>query len=144
MVEGHNKPYDGDHINFCRVFDFSRAYAVVVNGAWWNPCGHMLLNTGGKGGWYFHIAEVRGLPKFMNEAGYQRYLKENNKREIRRTYVKIKDPAASNRKLEELLSKPWTWFLMPNNCAGFVEEVLQAGGTSAGLYSNCPTAETFR
>ncbi len=26
----------------------------------------------------------------------------------------------------------------------FVEEVLQAGGTSAGLYSNCPTKETFK
>ena len=58
--------------------------------------------------------------------------------------VSIQNPDASNRKLEELLAKQWTWFVLPNNCANFVEEVLQAGGTSAGLYSNCPTLETFR
>lgn len=136
--------YDGDHINVCKVFDFTRAYAVVVSGARWNPCGHMLLNTGGVGGWYFHVAEVRGRPKFMDEAGYKRYLTENGKKEISRTFVKIPDPGACNRKLEELLLKQWTWFLLPNNCVSFVEDVLQAGGTKAGLYSNCPTRETFK
>lgn len=136
--------YDGDHIDFCMAFDFTRAYAVVVSGAKWNPCGHMLLNTGGTGGWYFHVAEVRGRPKFMGEAGYQRYLIENGKKEVSRTFVKIPDPDACNRKLEELLLKQWTWFLLPNNCASFVEDVLQAGGTKAGLYSNCPTRETFK
>ncbi len=136
--------YDGDHINFCQEFDFSRAHAVVVSGASWNPCGHMLLNTGGPGGWYFHVAEVRGRPKFMKEEGYRRYLKENGKKEIFRTPVMIKQAAGCNRKLEELLAAQWTWFLLPNNCARFVEVVLQAGGTSAGLYSNCPTREIFR
>jgi hypothetical protein len=136
--------YEGDHINFCQAFDFTRSYAVVVSGAKWNPCGHMLLNTGGGGGWYFHVAEARGRPKFMGEDGYKRYLAENGKKEISRTFVKISDPGACNRKLEELLLKQWTWFLLPNNCASFVEDVLQAGGTKAGLYSNCPTRETFR
>ena len=133
--------YDGDHINFCRVFDFNQAYAVVVSGAKWNPCGHMLLNTGG---WYFHVAEVRGRPKFMDEDGYKRYLAENGKKEISRTFVKIPNTNAANLKLEEILLNQWTWFLLPNNCASFVEDVLQAGGTKAGLYSNCPTRETFR
>lgn len=136
--------YDGDHIAQCAGFDFERAFAVVVSGARWNPCGHMLLNTGGRGGWYFHVAEVRGRPRFMNERGYRRYLEENGKRELSRVAVAIKDPGACNAKLEELLAKQWTWFLLPNNCVHFVEEVLQAGGTSAGLYSNCPTREVFK
>lgn len=136
--------YDGEHIAFCSNFDFTQAYAVVVSGARWNPCGHMLLNTGGAGGWYFHVAEVRGRPKFMREAGFRRYLKENAKREISRTHVKIPNPDASNEKLEELLATQWTWFVLPNNCTRFVEEVLQAGGSSAGLYSNCPMHETFK
>jgi hypothetical protein len=122
--------YQGDEIDYCTAFRFDLAHAVVVSGAKWNPCGHMLLNTGGYGGWYFHVAEVRGLPKFMNEAGYQRYLKENGKREIRRVFVPLKNPDAANAKLEEPLAKKWTWFLLPNNCGNFVEEVLQAGGTS--------------
>jgi hypothetical protein len=136
--------YDGDYSNSCQVFDFNRAYAVVVSGASWNPCGHMLLNTGGVGGWYFHVAEIRGRPKFMGEAGYQRYLAENGKTEKFRNFVKIPNPGGCNRKLKGLLLKQWTWFMLPNNCAHFVEEVLQAGGTNAGLYSNCPTRETFK
>lgn len=136
--------YDGDHITFCSNFDFTRAHAVVVSGARWNPCGHMVLNTGGLGGWYFHVAEVRGRPKFMQESGYRRYLKENGKKEISRTFVKIPNPDGSNQRLEELLARQWTWFVLPNNCARFVEEVLQAGGTEAGLYSNCPTREVFK
>ena len=136
--------YDGDHINFCENFNFNCAYAVVVSGAMLNPCGHLLLNTGGVGGWYFHVADLRGRPKFMDEKGYNLYLKENKKKELSRTFVRIPDPAASNRKLEQLLQEQWTWFILPNNCASFVEDVLQAGGTDAGLYSNCPSREKFR
>jgi hypothetical protein len=41
-----------------------------------------------------------------------------------------------------LLSKPWFWGILPNNCIVFVEEVLQAGGaTNFGLYSNCPVLQ---
>lgn len=46
-------------------------------------------------------------------------------------------------KLEELLAAKWTWGVLPHNCASFVEEVVQAGGSDAGLYSNCPALETF-
>jgi len=136
--------YDGDYMTFCAAFDFSRTYAVTVSGAAWNPCGHLLLNTGGRGGYYFHVAEVRGRPKYMRQSGYERYLKENEKKELSRVSVKVPDPAAANRKLEELLLKKWTWFVLPNNCASFVEDVVQAGGSKAGLYSNCPARETFK
>ncbi len=136
--------YSGDPITFCSNFDFTKAFAIVVSGAKWNPCGHMLLNTGGIGGSYFHVAEVRGLPKYMNEAGYRRYLLESRKKELSRTYVRIPKPNASNEKLQDLLIQKWTWFLLPNNCARFVEVVMQAGGTDAGLYSNCPSGEVFK
>jgi hypothetical protein len=137
--------YIGDLMDSCQIsFDFSRAYAVVVSGATWNPCGHMLLNTGGYGGWYFHVAEIRGRPRYMGETGYKRYLSEHGKVELSRTYVPVPNPAASQWQLEELLVDPWTWLILPNNCAHFVEEVLQAGGSKAGLYSNCPSKEVFR
>ena len=138
--------YDGEIMTVCQVseFDLGRAFAVVVSGAALNPCGHMLLNVGGTGGFYFHVTEVHGYPKYMTESGYKRYLTENKKVEISRSFVALRNPRGSLAKLEELLSKKWTWYVLPNNCARFVEEVLQAGGTKAGLYSNCPTLEGFR
>jgi hypothetical protein len=96
-------------------------------------------------GYYFHVAEARGLPRYMRgDAGFQRYLKEEGKKEVSRTRVFLKDPEAAHRKLEQLLAENWTWFILPHNCASFAETVLQAGGTTAGLYSNCPAAEAFR
>jgi hypothetical protein len=44
----------------------------------------------------------------MNETGYRRYLKEEGKREIRRTRVLLKNPEEAQLKLEELLAKKWT------------------------------------
>jgi hypothetical protein len=139
-------PYTGEIMNSCQFkpFEFEKAFVVVVSGSPWNPCGHALLNTGGPNGWHFHVAEVKGRPRAMQGPGYQRYLREHQKREIRRTAVTIPNPTAANEKLEELLSKPWSWFLFSNNCASFVEDVVRAGGSNAGLYFNCPTRETFK
>lgn len=139
--------YDGEFMNVCqvRMFDFTHTHAVVVTGARWNPCGHMLLNTGGPEGMYFHIAERRDKPRYMaGGALYRQYLTENDKREIRRTPIPIKNPEAAHRKLEWLLSQTWGWWGIAHNCATFVEQVVQAGGSDAGLYFNCPTAESFK
>jgi hypothetical protein len=103
----------------------------------------MLLNVGGNEGWYFHVAEWIGRPRCMNQSGYQRYIKENEKRELRRTWIPLTDPARAQSKLEELLARDWYWWVIPNNCAAFVETVLQAGGSPSGLYFNCPVAEPF-
>jgi hypothetical protein len=140
------EPYHGEILETCPagIYDFVNAYAVVVSGARYNPCGHMLLNAGGPGGWYFHVAEVRSFPRYMGARGYQRYLQESGKRELSRTRVPLTDPAAAMARLEELLSQRWTWFVLPHNCAHFVEEVLQAGGSRAGLWTNCPAGEAFR
>ena len=137
--------YEGDYIEHCMGFNFKRSYAVVVSGSTFNPCGHLLLNVGGLGGWYFHIGAKKwpDRPRFMDENGYKRYLKDNKKKELSRTFVKLPNPDDSNSKLEELLGKQWVWFILPHNCASFVEDVLQAGGTSAGLYFNCPSREIF-
>jgi hypothetical protein len=140
------EPYHGEILDTCPawIYDFMNAEAVVVSGAQWNPCGHLLLAAGGCGGFYFHVAEVRGFPRWMDARGFQRYLKENGKRELSRTRVPLPDPRGAMAKLEQLLSQKWTWFLLPHNCARFVEEVLHAGGSRAGLWSNCPAGEVFR
>lgn len=139
-------PYVGEIMRQCfaQQFDFRNAYVVVVSGSSWNPCGHTLLNAGGSGGWYFHIAERKGRPRYMRGPGYQRYLNEHEKRELRRTPIKIPDPQGAHLKLEQLLAYDWNWFVLPNNCASFVEDVLRAGGSKAGLYSNCPSREHFK
>lgn len=79
----------------------------------------------------------------MREDGYIRYLKENGKREIRRWKVTIPNPVGAHHKLEELLAKQWLWFLLAHNCVSFVEDIVRAGGSKAGMYFNCPTVEPF-
>ena len=136
--------YEGDPMNESRAFSFTSTNAVVVSGVAVNPCGHLILNLGGSPGDYFHVSELYGYPRYMNEDGYQRYLKENGKKELRRWTVTITKPDEANAKLDQLMSEKWFWGLLPHNCAAFVEDVVQAGGSSAGLYFNCPTAEAFR
>ncbi len=137
--------YDGETMTMCPSvpFNFDSTYAVVVSGDGPNFCGHLLLNVGGVGGTYFHVAGFRKQPKYMSEDGYGNYVRENKKKELTRFKVKISNPASAMLKLEELLSKKWQWGVLPHNCASFVEEVVAAGGSSAGLYSNCPAKESF-
>ncbi len=137
--------YEGVPLNQCPAtpFNFSNTYAVVVSGAGPNFCGHLILNVGGMGGKYFHVAGVRTFPMQMTEDGYRRYLKENGKKELKRFKVTITNPQAAMLKLEQLTSAKWTWGVLPHNCASFVEEVVKAGGSPAGLYTNCPALESF-
>jgi hypothetical protein len=72
-----------------------------------------------------------------------RYLKETGKHEIRRWIIKLPTPRGAHQKLHDLMTEQWLWLVLPNNCASFVEEVLQAGGSKAGMYFNCPSAEPF-
>jgi hypothetical protein len=122
--------YEGDELNFCpsNMFNFSRAFAIIVSGDGPNIWGHMLLNTGGVGGMYFQIAGVIARPRYMDEAGYQRYLKETGKSELRRMPVFIPYPAASQLKLEQLLNERWTWGVVAHNCETLVERIIMAGG----------------
>jgi hypothetical protein len=136
-------PYEGDEMILCPldITDFKHTCAVIVSGDGPNFCGHTLLHVGSS--WYFHVAGRNSLPKFMHESGYQRYLKETAKHEIRRWIVKLPNPQGAHQKLHELMKKQWLWLVLPNNCTSFVEEVMQAGGSKAGMYFNCPSAEPF-
>lgn len=138
-----SEPYIGDEMVRCplKSADFKHTCAVIVSGDGVNACGHALLHVGN--GWYFHVAGLNNLPRFMNEDGYIRYLRENEKREYRRWIVNLTDPAKAHQKLEELLSKKWRWLAVRDNCVSFVEEVVKAGGSSAGMYFNCPSLEPF-
>ena len=143
---GERSGYDGEILDRCGLIklDLRQGFAVVVSGAPWYPCGHVILNVGGRNGYYCHVAERKGYPRYMNRGGFSRYLEANGKRELRRTFVPVPNPEGALLKLEQLLAQSWTWWLAPHNCATFVEEILRAGGSSAGLYSNCPILETFR
>jgi hypothetical protein len=137
--------YEGDRVRECPSipYNFSNTCAVVVSGDGPNFCGHLILSVGGPGGSYFHVAGVITEPRTMSEAGYRRYLKENGKRELKRFRVNISKPNDAMLKLEQLLSGRWVWGVLPHNCASFVEEIVKAGGSAAGLYSNCPRLENF-
>ncbi len=125
------------------MFGFGDTYAVVVSGSGPNFCGHLIPNTGGKGGDYFHVAGVRTYPRVMDQAGYEQYLRANGKKELKRFTVRITDTSAAMLRLEKLVAAKWTRGVLPHDCASFVEEIVKAGGNSAGLYSNCPALEKF-
>lgn len=143
--------YQGDVLTYCPGdMDFDTVYAVIVSGDFPNPCGHALLfvpsttATASDHGYYLQVSEPYGYPKIMSTEGYARYLNENGKTELTRYAVKIDNPEGAYGKLIQLMGKKWAWLLLPNNCAAFVEDVVKGGGSSAGLYSNCPRAEQFR
>jgi hypothetical protein len=122
--------YEGETLTYCPkdMFDFDKAYAVVVSGAKFNPYGHMLLNTGGEGGNYFQVSDVYGVPRYMNEEQFQRYLSENNKFIVTVMRQEVPYPEKAQAKLEEILSRKWVWGVVVHNCETMVEEILVAGG----------------
>ncbi|MER2602124.1 MAG: hypothetical protein ABTR27_07185 [Candidatus Competibacter phosphatis] len=137
--------YHGEILDQCGLIeiDCSLIAVVAVSGDGPNVCGHLLLHTGpSRGGYYFHVAELRGYPRYMSESGYQRYLRESGKTELRRRYLSLPDPQGALLYLEELMAKQWTWLVLPNNCVAFVEEVIKAGGGTWSSYSNCPAVAT--
>jgi hypothetical protein len=143
--------YEGDILTYTPSnLDFSVVYAVIVSGMKGNPCGHALLFVpsayaiSSSDGSYFQVAGANGLPRIMSQTGYKRYLRENGKKEITRYAVELTDPDGAVNRLVDLMMKQWRWLLLPHNCAAFVEDVVSAGGSSAGLYSNCPRLERFK
>ena len=102
-----------------------------------NFCGHAVLNAGN---YYFHVDGRYEFPWYLTEPGYRRYLKTCEKRELRRIRVVLPNPEGAQRKLEELSAQRWRWMVLPHNCASYVEEVFQAGGSKTSSLSNCPVA----
>ena len=145
--------YEGEILTMCPAdIDFSNTSAVVVSGASWNPCGHMIFccGTDSANSWYFHVAGqgvreafgVRAYPKFMRgDENFMRYLRENHKHEIRRLDCAITDPGGSYRKLMAYMSNMWYWGVLPHNCATFAHDVIKAGGGNLDVLFNCPDQE---
>lgn len=147
--------YEGELLRYCPSdLSFSMTQAVVVSGAAWNPCGHMIFCAGVSSdtSWYFHVAGaglreafgVFAFPKFMREDGYNRYLAENNKKEIRRLDASMSNPAGAYAKLMALMGDKWFWAVLPHNCASFAKEIVSAGGGDLTVLLNCPDQETVR
>ena len=136
--------YDGETLDACGTIelDLSKAYVVAVSGDGPNVCGHLLLFVNSGGGYYFHVALLNDRPRYMDQAGFTRYLRESGKSEIRRVSVPIPEPDAAYRYLETLMSGNWTWLVLPNNCVAFCEEVIKAGGGEWSSWSNCPAVAT--
>lgn len=137
--------YHGEVLNQSGLIkiDCSQFDAVAVSGDGLNICGHLLLHTGPSSeGYYFHVAELNGYPRYMDESGYRRYLSESGKNELRRIYLSLPLPQEASRYLERLMSNKWIWGGIPNNCVAFVEEVINAGGGIWSSYSNCPDLAT--
>jgi hypothetical protein len=87
--------YHGEILDKCGLVDIdcSNVAVVAVSGDGPNVCGHLLLHTGpNRGGLYFHVAEFHGRPRYMNESGYGRYLREAGKTELRRRYLSLPNP----------------------------------------------------
>lgn len=122
--------YEGELMRACpsTMFDFSRTYAVLVSGSRFNPYGHMLLNTGARGGRYFHVSDLYGNPRTMDEQQFQRYLRENAKTIVSVIRVPVPRPHDAQAKLEQVLAAKWVWGAVANNCETMVEEIVQAGG----------------
>jgi hypothetical protein len=129
--------YLGEHLYTCAVIPFywHQVQVVIVSGWGPNACGHTMLRAGN---YYFHIDGRQNLPWFLDEAGFKRYLRENDKNELWRFPVTLPKPEAAQRKLEELMANRWKWWGLWNNCATFVETVMTAGGANIASIGNCP------
>ena len=138
--------YEGEPLNACGVLDidFSTTRVVAVSGSGPNVCGHLLLHAAGRGRQflYFQVAGVHACPRYMTPDGYSRFLRENKKTELIRRDVDVPNPAGALLVLEELMSKPWTWWVLPHNCVAFCEDVIVGGGGTWNSRSNCPAIAT--
>jgi hypothetical protein len=135
--------YEGEILAICKPsFDFTSSSLVVVSGDKFNPCGHALLNVGdtdgGVGGWYFQVAGVYSYPRYMDEAGYQRYLTENGKTELFRSPFTIPNPDGAIQTLEQVMMQKWVWGVLVHNCGTFVEAIVEGGGGTTNNPLNCP------
>ena len=94
-----------------------------------NFCGHMMLRVDS---YYFHISGVYNYPMYMMVSEFDKYLNRMEKQNYVRTKRLLKNKNTARDKLRSLLSEKWLWLIVPNNCTGFVEEVIGAGENDFG------------
>jgi hypothetical protein len=142
--EGFLMAYEGNVLDACGLLaiDLSDIAVVAVSGSGPNVCGHLLIHSYAGTGCYFHVAGVHTYPHYMPGNTFRRYLRENDKHELRRVRMRLPDPAGARGYMERALSSRWRWGVLPHNCVTFCEEVIRAGGGTWGSYSNCPAIAT--
>lgn len=134
-------PLDGRILNSSsmELFKYKREFAaVVVTGDGINGCGHMLLNVGGRYGYYVHIAGTRAYPKLLEWHQYGTYLSGNRKKELFRQTVYVPFADTMMTFIEKSMSELWQWLGPIHNCATFVEKAFYAGGVPMHTLANCP------
>lgn len=124
-----------------RPEDFKHTCVVVVTGDRINLCGHALLHVGNS--WYFHTSGAWHYPRFLTETGYQNYLHKAGKRELKRWPVQLPAPEGAYKKLLELLRTQWKWSPHEKNCVAFIETIVRAGNSDAGMLVHCPVIGRF-
>lgn len=133
--------YIGERMTVCdpKILAFSDANAVLVSGDGINVCGHAILQTiGSPARHYFQVtAGIYDYPTYMDEAGFERYMKENGKKLWMIAPGNLKDALPAQLLLSKLMAEKWVWGVLPHNCVTFVEKIIQAGGGEFGLNLNC-------
>lgn len=127
-----------------RTMDWRRTYLVLVTGTMPNTCGHIILYVGGGFGHYFHFNGPSPIeyPRYMSGQGeYQRFLKEQGKRELLRKHVGIPFQFKAAAKLYELMNGKWATLLVDHNCATFAGQVIRAGGNQITIPEQCPVLQ---
>lgn len=131
--------YDGEEISYCdpNAFASGRGEVVVVSGDGINICGHVLLNVVGFG--YRHLRGETARPRYLRTSlGFDRYLRENQKRVYGRYSFEFSSPACATRRYCHLIAEYWKYGLIRHNCASFVRSILSAGGISGNFPVQCP------
>jgi hypothetical protein len=134
--------YEGEALNMAgvRQTDFSESVIVAVRGSGRHPRDHLLIHGGERRGYYHHLAAVHDCPRYMDEPGYARYLKESGRAEVRRVKVTLANPAGARRYLTKLLAERWIWGALPPDGTVFVERIVKAGGGDWGGSRDHPTS----
>lgn len=131
---------------------------VFVSGDGVNVYGHAIAHCIGGSDAYFHVvgdadspgwkyavnpgwglgSRLTGKPRYMDGAGFKRYLSETGKSEWGRVDGKITSAGGATAYLQKRCLSTWFWGAVAHNCVSFVREVIAAGGGSLAGDSNFP------
>lgn len=119
--------FSGHFANQC--FNFAgnnvKFEVVIVTGSGLNICGHALLCVNRF--FYLHTVHIMAPPRFMNQSGYELYLRSNKKKELGRIQISVSEPKKVLEKLNLVTSEKWLWLAIWHNCYSFVEYVVEPG-----------------
>jgi|GEM_PF-739302 hypothetical protein len=135
--------------------------AVLVSGDSPNVYGHALVHCTGGTDAYFHVigdpdsanwkyivgglawglgSRITGKPRYMDGAGYSRYLSETGKTEWGRIAANLTNAGGASSFLKKRCLETWFWGAVAHNCMTFVRKVITEGsGTQPPGDSDLPS-----